>query len=76
MLTTTQIQAAIDFLNQGSVGELSGYVAYTNTRAYFEIIYPELTDEARKINNGKNIFDKRTKGWKIIKDTYQKLFHA
>lgn len=42
---------------------------------YFELKNPELVREAKNLNksHGKSIYDKRTKGWKHIKEAYNKI---
>lgn len=67
-LTTKEIRRAIQALKSNEINpqEYVMTLVYIGTRVYLELKYPKIFKKARKLN--KNIWDKRTKAYQLIKN--------
>lgn len=71
-LTTKNIRKAIKELKSSVTTIPDNYVAWVHPRYYFKLTNKKLCLQAYKLNekHGKDIWDKRTKGWKLIEHEY------
>lgn len=79
-LTDKEIKTAIDALRSEKPIDLEyfksdKFTGWISPRAYFYIKNEELCAKAAGLNkkHARDIFDRRTKGWKLIKSRYEEF---
>ena len=83
-LSNKEIRKAIESLKSNGVKDDYAFIMHPLTahRLEFQFAFPELVTRAWEINGHlgiddekpiKSIYDRRTRGWKIIKEEYEKF---
>lgn len=74
-ITQSTIKDAIKELKSTTTKQIGEFRAYMHPRAYFECMNLELCLQADGLNEktGRSIWDRRTKGWKLIKSRYEEF---
>lgn len=68
-----EIKKAIEALRSAKPVYVGEYLGYVHPKRYFAIVYEDLCTQAYNLNTGgHSIWDKRTKGYKLIKETWTK----
>lgn len=80
IITDKEIKSAIEALKSSRPVDLEyfnsdGFHAWVSPRTYFVIENEYICTKAIELNekHGKDIFDRRTRGWKLIKEEYEKF---